>query len=138
VLSGVSPDAPAGEHIIRSDDGRCALWVGAVDDLWQLGKPRGVGGPWRQSAVQANAPSDPYLMTGYDRKRVQLSHTSTQPVEMRVEVDITGAGLWVTYRTFAVPPGTGLRHEFPVSFSAYWVRIAAAQDTVATATFTYE
>ena len=26
-----------------SDDGKTALWVGAVDDVWRLGKPRGFG-----------------------------------------------------------------------------------------------
>jgi len=63
VISGVAADAPRDNpHIVRSDDGRCALWVCAVDDLWQLGKPRGVGGPWKDTAVKAGEPSDPYLM----------------------------------------------------------------------------
>ena len=74
LISGVDADAPAGEHIIRSDDGRVALWAGAVDDLWKLGKPRGTGGPWKNSAIKAGVPSDPYLATGFDRKRLTVSH----------------------------------------------------------------
>jgi hypothetical protein len=138
VMSGVASSAAASPHIIRSDDGQVALWVGAVDDLWQLGKPRGAGGPWHNSAVKAGEPSDAYLMTGYDRKRVLLAHTSPQPVRIRVEVDITGAGSWMTYREFEVKPGQSVEHVFPEAFSAYWVRVVASAGTTATAQFTYE
>ena len=139
VMTGISTSAPASNpHIVRSDDGRFALWVGAVDDLWQLGKPRGHGGPWKDSAVKAGVPSDPYLMTGYDRKRVALSHTAKEAVDIRLEVDVTGAGLWLPYRTLSVEPGRTVEHAFPDDFSAYWVRAVAARDTTATVQFTYE
>jgi len=36
IISGLA-DAAQGEHIIRSEDGRCALWAGTVDDLWAFG-----------------------------------------------------------------------------------------------------
>jgi hypothetical protein len=137
VMSGLE-NAAQGEHIVRSDDGQCALWVGAVDDLWKLGKPRGFGGPWKDSAVKANVPSDPYLMTGYDKKRVMLSHQAATPVQMRLEVDLTGDGHWATYNQFEVAPGRTFLHVFPQAFSAYWVRVVADKDTTATALFTYE
>ena len=44
-----------------------------VDDLWRLGKPRGIGGPWKNTEVKAGEPSDPYVMTAYDRKQVNLT-----------------------------------------------------------------
>lgn len=135
VMSGIAPGA-SGEHIVRSEDGKCALWVGAVDDLWQFGKPRGTGGPWKDTAVHAGTPSDPFLMTGYDRKRVQL--TSTKAAKIRVEVDYSGTGAWAPYREFAVPAGSPVEHEFPAGFTAYWVRVVADADTTATALFTYE
>ncbi|MBL8897261.1 MAG: hypothetical protein JNM84_06525, partial [Planctomycetes bacterium] len=72
VLSGVRGDAIASEHLVKSNDGAAALWIGALDDLWQLGKPRGFGGPWRDSAVAADVPSDPFLMSGFDAKRLRL------------------------------------------------------------------
>jgi hypothetical protein len=134
----VSSAGAASAHIVRSEDGQVALWVGAVDDLWQLGKPRGTGGPSHNTTVRAGEPSDPYLMTGYDRKRLLLTHTSPQPVRMRVEVDISGTGGWVTYREFEVNPGRSVEHVFPEGFSAYWVRTVASADTTATAQFTYE
>jgi hypothetical protein len=138
VMSGVSSAAAASPHIIRSDDGQVALWVGAVDDLWHLGKPRGSGGPWQNSTVNAGVPSDPYLMTGYDRKRVRLAHTHLQSVCIRVEADISGAGNWLVYREFEVKPGQSVEHVFPEAFGAYWVRVVASADTTATAQFTYE
>ena len=42
-------------EIVRSSDGLCAVWLGAVDDLWKLGRPRGSGGPWSDDAVRAKA-----------------------------------------------------------------------------------
>lgn len=137
VISGIENGAK-GEHIVSSDDGKCALWVGAVDDLWKLGKPRGIGGPWKDSEVKANVPSDPYLMTGYDQKRVSLTQSSAAPVEMTIEVDPTGNGDWVTYQKFIVPPRQNIEHIFPREFSAYWVRVIANKDTTASAVFTYE
>lgn len=138
VMTGVSTQAVAGEHIVRSSDGLCSLWVGTVDDLWKLGKPRGKGGPWKDSPVKAGAASDPYLMTGYDRKRVTLSHTSSEAVNIRIEVDITGNGIWSKYETFDVAAGKATEHEFPAAFGAYWVRVVAEKDTTATAQFVYE
>ena len=136
-MSGVRDDA-GGEHIIRSDDGKCALWAGAVDDLWQLGKPRGNGGPWKNTEVKSGHSSDPYLMTGYDHKDLMLFHSSGASVAFRVEVDVTGMGEWVTYKEFSVTPGQTLEHHFPDAFSAYWVRITADHDCSATAQFRYE
>jgi hypothetical protein len=137
VLTGVDA-ATENRHIIRSDDGKAAVWVGAVDDLWRLGKAVGRGGPWHETSVKAGAPSDPYLMTGYDAKRIELSHDGDKPVAMRIEVDITGNGQWVTYRSFDVPAGETLRHAFPTAFAAYWVRCVAGSDCKATAVLTYE
>ncbi len=138
VISGVRDDAANPDHIIVSEDGQCRLWVGSVDDLWAFGKPRGVGGPWFNSAVQAGQPSDPYLMTGYDRKRVDLSHTSVRPITINIEVDFTGLGDWTAWKSVQVPPGQTVEEVFPAGFQAYWVRVVADQDTTASATFHYE
>ena len=139
VLSGISADSSVkNPRIIRSEDGRAAVWLGAVDDLWQLGKPRGIGGPWRDSAVKAGVASDPYLFTGYDNKSLALSHTAAQPVKMRVEMDITGEARWVEYRTFDVPAGKPLEHSFPEAYAAAWVRVVAEADCTASAVLKYE
>lgn len=137
ILTGIR-GGEGNDHIIRSDDGKAAVWAGTVDDLWKFGKPVGCGGPWKDSPAKAAVPSDPYLMTGYDAKRLTLSHTHSQPVNLTVEVDITGDGHWVPYRTFAVPPAQSVRHDFPAAFQAYWMRVVADQDCTATAWLDYE
>ena len=58
-----------------------------------FGSSRGLhgrGGPWHDSAVEAGRSSDPYLMGGYDRKRMELSHDCMQPVRVTIEIDPTG------------------------------------------------
>jgi hypothetical protein len=125
-------------HIIHSEDNLCSLWLGDIDDLWQLGKPRGQGGPWLNTDVKPNQPSDPYLMTGYDHKTITLSHTSNQTITFTIEVDPTGTGHGVPYQQFKVPPGKPLTHTFPAAFTAYWVRLKSDQPCSATAQFKYE
>jgi len=137
-MTGLAADAPANNpHVIRSVDGQAAVWAGVVDDLWRLGKPVGVGGPWKDTAVAAGVPSDPYLLTGYDQKSLSLSHTAATPVRIRVEVDLTGTGQWVNYRTFDVPSGQTVTHTFPAAYQAYWLRTVAESPTTATAWLTY-
>ena len=139
VMTGLSPDLPAGNpHIIRSADGGCAVWVGAIDDVWRMGKPRGYGGPWKETAVTKDVPSDPYLMTGYDRKTLTLTNSPGEPVRIRVEIDITGSGTWRTYRELAVQAGETVTHEFPAGFEAYWLRTTADRDGTFSAQLVYE
>lgn len=137
VMSGVTNDA-GGDHIVRSDDGKAALWVGGVDDLWQFGKPRGEGGPWKNSKVKAGQPCDAYLATGYDRKELTLSHKAGKAVVFHIEADITGTGHWSRIASLEVAAGETKKHVFPESFGAYWLRLVSGADTTATATFRYD
>lgn len=137
VLAGNLTSAKPDGHYFATADGKLGLWFGSIDDLWRLGKPVGKGGPWKDSAVKADKASDPYLMTGYDSKKIELSHDAAGDVEMTVEVDIDHHG-WVTYKTFTVPAGKTVAHEFPDGYSAHWVRVTAGKDCKATATLTYE
>ncbi len=48
VMTGIDPKKDKdNEHIIVSEDGKAAVWAGAIDDLWSMGKPTGKGGPWK-------------------------------------------------------------------------------------------
>ena len=137
VLSGVQlANANGNRHLIRSTDGKTGLWVGAIDDLWQLGKPVGTGGPWQNSAVRAGAPSDPYLMTGYDQKTLRLS--ADRPTVISVQVDLTGTGTWRTWREIDLKtPGQTVEHVFPAAFQAYWIRFISQGDATASAQLEY-
>ena len=138
VLAGNLAGAAADGHYVASDDGKVGLWIGNVEDLWKLGPPRGEGGPWRDSAVTAGEPSDPYLMTGYDRKAVQFSHNRPGDAKFTIEVDFLADGTWHTYDTITVPAGKTITHTFPAGFAAHWVRVKADADCKATAWFVYD
>lgn len=139
VLCGVRADAQPDGHCFKSADGRAAVWFGEVDDLWRLGAPVGIGGPWKDTPVTAGEPSDPYLMANYRTKSLALSHNASQPVTFVVEVDFVGNGDgWSPYAQFHVKPGETLAHRFPAGYSAHWARVKADRNTTATAIFTYE
>jgi hypothetical protein len=138
VLAGNLAGAAANGHYVASDDGKVGLWLGNVEDLWELGSPRGEGGPWKDSTVKAGEPSDPYLMTGYDRKAVQFSHDRPGDVKFTIEVDFLASGHFHTYDTVTVPAGKTITHTFPAGFAAHWVRVKADANCKATAWFIYD
>jgi hypothetical protein len=138
VLSGIEPNAKDNRHLIHSDDGKAVVWVGAADDLWQLGKPRGFGGPWKNSDVAAGKPSDPYLMTGYDKKRLMLANHGNVETTITVELDAAGDGRFAAYQRFKLAPGAKETFVFPDWINAYWVRTVSSVTTNATAQLTYE
>ena len=145
-IAGCRSDFEGGsEHFRLSDDGKVGLWLGDYDDLWKLGKPSGVGGPLKDIDIQAFIPSDPYLMTGYDKKKLHLSHREQVPVEFTVDVCVImnliavsdEFGIWNSYRKLVVQPGEELEFDFPEGFSAHWVRLTADRDCNASAIFIY-
>ncbi|MBT4815535.1 MAG: hypothetical protein HON70_07545, partial [Lentisphaerae bacterium] len=136
VVSGTRTDArPDGQFF--ADTAGHGLWFGAIDDLWKLGKPVGRGGPWKDADVSAGKPSDPYLMTGYDKKTLTLSHNADKPVRVTVEVNVDHTA-WHRYRTFSVPGGETVVHEFPEGYDAHWLRVRSDRDCTASAWLVYE
>ncbi len=139
ILTGIVPEkGKKNPHIIVSEDGKAAVWAGVIDDLWKLGKPTGKGGPWVETDVKANIPSDPYLIGFYDQRELTLSHTSKDAVTISVEVDPTGNGDWMEYAVYTVQPGQKQRHQFPVSFQARWIRFTSDADTNVTTWLEYK
>lgn len=138
VMTGIDPAAKAGGHIVRSSDGKAAVWVGAIDDLWEMGKPTGFGGPWKNSAVKAGEPSDPFLIGFYDKRSLEISHEATQPVTFRIEAEPIGHGPWMLYQEIKVNPGETFKHEFPSCFQARWIRFTADRNCKATAFLNYK
>jgi len=137
-LTGIAPERSARDpHVVMSEDATAAVWLGAVDDLWALGKPRGRVDPWSGAAVEPDVPSDPCLVAGYDAKTLHLSHDATEPVAFEVEFDVTGSGTWVTWATYDVPSGEEREVEFPAAFAAYWARVSVDRACSASATFEY-
>lgn len=139
IMSGIEPvEGENNPQVIISEDGRAALWAGVIDDLWKLGKPRGRGGPWRNTLVKGDTPSDPYLIGFYDRRTLTLSHTRNESVTFRIEVQPVGHGSWMLYQKVQVNAGESFQHVFPDDFHARWIRFTADRDTRATAWLNYE
>ena len=113
------------------------LWLGKTDDLWRWGKPAGWGGPWWDTPVRADEPSDAYLMTGFEHKCLHVSCDDAGPLGVRIEMDFRGDGRWGEYGRLDCPVGGYAHHEFPDGFGAHWLRLVPDRDAVATAQLFY-
>jgi len=137
VFSGLRPDAIASDHVIRDADGEAGVWVGDIDDLWRLGRPTGVGGPWADSEVEAGVPSDPYLLSAYPYRSLKASHHSGETIEFDIQLDATGTGHWHTWRSVSIPKETEVGISLPPELEAYWLRAVSSADCRATVRLTY-
>ncbi|WP_346863799.1 hypothetical protein [uncultured Draconibacterium sp.] len=137
VMTGLDSDVKASEHVVVSQDEKAAVWVGAIDDLWEMGKPTGHGGPWKDSEVKANTPSDAYLIGFYDKRSLEISHDKDHAVTFSIEVEPIGHGPWMLYKKVTVKPKETLKYDFPESFQARWIRFSAGEDCVATTWLQY-
>jgi len=132
VMSGTRADAKPDGHYF-GDDG-AGLWFGAIDDLWRLGKPVGAGGVWKDEEVKAGEVSLPFLMTGYDQKKLTL--TSDRETTFVVEVDFAH-DRWVEYQAIHVGAGETVLHEFPNGYSAHWLRVKSEREARVTGWLEY-
>lgn len=114
------------------------LWFVKPDDIDRLGPPIGRGGVWADDKVKAGEWSDPYLLTGYDQRSLTLSHDADQTVTMELQVDLTGAGMWRTFKKFKVSNDAPSEYAFPSAFQAYWARLRADRDCEAAAQFDFQ
>jgi hypothetical protein len=139
IMTGLDPKAASGNpHVISSSDGKASVWAGVIDDLWQLGKPVGEGGPWKESAVKAGVPSDPYLIGFYDKRSLSLSHNAKESVTFQIEVEPIGHGPWMNWKKVTVKPGETFRVAFSDTFQSRWIRFVSDKDCKATAWLKYE
>ena len=126
----------AGGNLL-SPQPQSGIWFGKTDDLWSFGKPQGWGGPWRDTPVKAGTASDPFLMTGFDKKVLHVTQDGDASAEIVVEADFLGNGRWKRYTMLNVAAGGYECHVFPEGFSAHWVRLIPSKDCLATAQFFY-
>ena len=137
LVLGSDNASPHGGANHLAGEPQSGLWFGKTDDLWSFGKPSGWGGVWWEDEVEAGQVSDPYLMTGFDKKVLHLAHEDDKDVTFTVEVDFLGTGKWKTYDSFTVSAKGYVHHEFPSGFSAHWVRFTSDADCTATVYLTY-
>lgn len=108
-----------------------------IDDLWKYGKPTGWGSLWQDEKVKANAASDPYLMTGFDKKMIHFINKGNTEVEFTIEVDVLGSENWLTYRTVKVKSNGYEDFQFPDGYSAHWVRVKLNKESEVTVSLFY-
>ena len=137
VMTGIQETAHNTGHIFQSEDGNAKVWVGTIDDLWKLGKPTGQGGPWKNSQVKANEPSDPYLIGFYDERELKLTNHSDQEIIYTMQVEPIGHGPWMDYKEITLEGGESFDYKFPDSFQSRWIRFVANRDGEASAWLTY-
>jgi hypothetical protein len=135
VISGTKTNAKPDGHYFQNPDTSNGLWFGAIDDLWKMGKPVGNGGVWKNSAVKAGEASLPYLMTGYDKKKITITTDRDVSIIVEVNVDLKE---WHAYKRFQVKAGKTVEYVFPDGYNAHWVRTIANKDCVATVWMNYE
>ena len=138
VMSGLESNPEKNEHIFQSEDKKCSVWAGAIDDLWKLGKPVGHGGPWMNTEVAAKTPSDAYLFSIYDSKTLRLSHNSAETVNFTIELDPTGDNSWINYKIVSVNPKEKLVIQFPKNAQARWIRFETNEAVSATTWLEYK
>ncbi len=66
------------------------LWFGDYDDLKSWGPSSGYGGPWIEDSITAHAPSDPFLVAGFDRRVLHLAVGRSSPLDTSVAMRATG------------------------------------------------
>lgn len=136
-LSGIKRNAKTSNSVYINPEKTSGLWFGSIDDLWKLGKPVGHGGPWMNTFVKSGVISEPYLMTGYDKKTLTLK--ADQDVQVTLWLSISHyLKEKVKYKEFNLKAGEELTYVFPEGFSAHWAYISADKDCKATAQFLYE
>ena len=81
--------------------------------------------------------SDPYLMTGYDKKKLTLWADSDVKVTLWLSVSHY-LNDKVNYKEFTLKAGETLEYIFPKGFSAHWAYFSVDKDCKATAQLLYE
>lgn len=134
-VCGGNQTTPNMDNYAAAGQPQSGLWFGKTDDLWSWGRPQGWGGPWRNTPVRKGEFSDPFLLTGFQRKALHLA--ADREASFAVQVDILGNGTWHGFETATLSGGAMKTVIFPDAFSAHWVRLESRQDCRATAQFFY-
>ncbi|MGP1435289.1 MAG: hypothetical protein ACTTKN_01435 [Phocaeicola sp.] len=138
VMTGLKKEVKADDHIVTSKDGNCKVWCGVIEDLWKLGRPVGHGGPWINEDVKAGIPSDAYLISHYQNKKLMLKNEGAYAVTFTIEIDPTGDGTWMKFADYKVSAGKSFNKILPKNYLGRWIRFIVDKPTKATVWLEYE
>jgi len=103
-------------------------------ELW---KTCGMGAVWLNDSVKSGEISDPFLMTGFDKKTIHLNNNGENMVEFKIEIDFLGDGEWNTFKTIKVNAHEYSFYTFPNGYNAHWVRLIVDKSSIVTGQFMY-
>ena len=135
LVLGSDNASPSNGESPTTAEPQSGIWMGKTDDLWSFGKPKGWGGPWWDAPVKSGVASDPYLMTGFEHKCIEITHNAGKPIKFDIELDLHGHGKFVKYKTLET--ADSIIDVFPTGLSAHWLRIVPHGDAVASAQLHY-
>ncbi len=135
LVMGADNASPSSGASPTTAEPQSGIWMGKTDDLWQFGKPAGWGGPWWEAPATAGVPSDPYLMTGFDKKCLHIRHDAGRAARFHVELDFMGHGAFERYTT--IETDRYAVHVFPEGLSAHWLRLVPDEACTVTAQLHY-
>ena len=138
LISGANINVLDNQRILKSEDEKIAVWAGSIDDLWKLGKPVGKGTPWLSAKVSSGDASDPYLLGGYDQRKLTIINQGNQKMVINMEIDPTGNGEWFHAKKFDIAPVATLQYLFPVSLQGKWVRFKSLTNGTITTQLEYK
>ena len=111
------------------------LWFGSYDELSNWGPATGYGAIWLKEQVEANKPSDAYLIAGFDNRMVHLKNHSDIPVTIDLEIDTNGDNTWKTYKSITLEKEAYDYHIFPKGIEGQWIRLVSNSNSNLTAVF---
>lgn len=114
------------------------LWFGKPEDLKSWGSSNGWGGPWMNDTVKANIPSDAFLINGFEKKMVHLTHDAKKAVRFTLEIDKSGNNSWSKLATVTVDASGYAYCILPENVAAQWVRVKTDMDCKASAFFYFQ
>jgi hypothetical protein len=138
LISGANANVTDNQRIVKSEDGQIAVWAGTIDDLWKLGKPVGKGSPWLSAKVSTGDASDPYLLGGYDERKLTITNHGDQKMMISLEIDPTGNGEWFQAKTFDIAAHSTITYLFPTSLQGKWLRFRSLSDGSITTSLEYK
>ena len=98
------------------------LWFIEPEMLDQIGPVIGRGAVWLNDKVQANEPSDPFLISGFQKRALHL--VTDQKAKLIIEIDTKGNGKWAEFEEVEIDGYAWYR--FDPDLNATWVRLRSA------------
>ncbi|MEF3313035.1 hypothetical protein PV433_29530 [Paenibacillus sp. GYB004] len=95
----------------------------SLDELRLLSKPLGWGGVWVKEHVEANEPSEPFLLAGFEKRVLHVSHNEKYDVTFQLEVDRNGSGTWEQLDVVHVSGQGYAYYIVPDHVQAEWIRL---------------